>query len=97
MSQLADAFIAMPGGFGTFEELFETLTWAQIGIHCKPIGLLNPGGYFNPLLALVEHASLEGFIFPQHVHLLTHSPHPDILLAQLLQHEHPANMDIWAD
>ena len=56
MAELADAFLALPGGFGTFDELFEILTWAQLGIHRKPIGLLNISGYFDPLLALVEQA-----------------------------------------
>jgi uncharacterized protein (TIGR00730 family) len=70
MSNLADAFIALPGGFGTFDELFEIITWAQLGIHQKPIGLLNVADYFMPLLALVQHASSEGFIPPVHTNLL---------------------------
>ena len=59
MVELADAFIALPGGFGTFDELFETITWAQLGIHQKPIGVLNVAGYFDPFLALVERAVRE--------------------------------------
>jgi uncharacterized protein (TIGR00730 family) len=70
MSNLADAFIALPGGFGTFDELFEIITWAQLGIHQKPIGLLNVTSYFTPLLELVQHASDEGFISPVHTNLL---------------------------
>jgi hypothetical protein len=62
MADLADGFIALPGGYGTFDELFEIVTWAQIGIHEKPIGLLNVAGYFDPLLALVAHAAREGFV-----------------------------------
>src|SRR5438477_2940520 len=61
MADLSDGFIALPGGFGTFDELFEIITWAQLGLHNKPIGLLNAAGYFAPLLALVVHASTEGF------------------------------------
>ncbi len=70
MANLADAFIALPGGFGTFDELFEIITWAQLGIHQKPIGLLNVTNYFMPLLMLVQHASDEGFISPAHTSLL---------------------------
>jgi uncharacterized protein (TIGR00730 family) len=70
MSNLADAFIALPGGFGTFEELFEIITWAQLGIHEKPIALLNVANYFAPLLTLVQHASNEGFIPPAQTKLL---------------------------
>ena len=53
---ISDAFVALPGGYGTFEELFEILTWAQIGLHMKPVGILNSNRYFNPLLAAIEHA-----------------------------------------
>jgi hypothetical protein len=62
MAELSQGFIAMPGGFGTFEELFEILTWRQIRIHDKPLGLLNVAGYFDPLLALADHAVEEGFL-----------------------------------
>ena len=61
MADLADGFIALPGGLGTFDELFEILTWNQIGLHGKPVGLLNVAGYFDVLLALIEHAVREGF------------------------------------
>jgi len=62
MADLAHAFVAMPGGFGTFDELFEIVTWAQIAIHSKPVGLLDTDGYFGPLVALVDHAIAEGFV-----------------------------------
>lgn len=61
MGELADGFIALPGGMGTFEELFEVLSWAQIGIHTKPVGLLNVNGYYDPLLKLIQHSVKEGF------------------------------------
>ncbi|MDY7229464.1 TIGR00730 family Rossman fold protein [Hyalangium rubrum] len=64
MAKRADAFIAMPGGFGTFDELFEILTWGQLGLHQKPIGLLNVGGYFEPLQAMVRRGVEDGFIPP---------------------------------
>jgi uncharacterized protein (TIGR00730 family) len=62
MAQLADAFIALPGGLGTLEELFEVWTWAQLGLHTKPCGLLNTSRYYDPLIAFLDHARDEGFI-----------------------------------
>jgi len=62
MHELSDAFIALPGGYGTLDELFEALTWRQLGIHQKPIGLLNVDGYFDPLLRFVDHAREQGFV-----------------------------------
>ena len=97
MSVLADAFIALPGGYGTFEELFETLTWVQIGIHHKPVGLLNIAGYFDPLLALIEHACNEGFIFPEHLDLLVQSEVPQDLLHDLLNFHAPDGLDRWVN
>lgn len=70
MADLADAFVALPGGYGTLDELAEIVTWAQIGLHRKPIVLLNSEGYFNALLSYLEHASVEGFLQPQHRSLL---------------------------
>jgi hypothetical protein len=66
MTELADAFVALPGGFGTFDEVLEAVTWGQLGIHRKPIGLLNAGGYFDGLLRLIDHAIAEGFIDPRY-------------------------------
>ena len=62
MADLADAFVALPGGWGTWEEFFEVLTWAQLGLHRKPCGLLNVSGYFDPLLSFVDHSVREGFV-----------------------------------
>jgi uncharacterized protein (TIGR00730 family) len=70
MAELADAFVALPGGMGTFEELCEILTWAQLGIHRKPIGLLNVAGYWQPFVNLLDHAVEEGFLKPAHRELL---------------------------
>ncbi len=61
MAELSDAFVALPGGFGTLEELFEVITWSQLGLHSKPIGLLNTDGYFGPLLDFLSHVVVEGF------------------------------------
>src|SRR5947199_695253 len=66
MADRADAFVALPGGFGTCEEFFEVLTWGQLGIHDKPIGVLNVAGFFDPLLAWVERSLAEGFLRPEH-------------------------------
>lgn len=80
MYELAEGYIALPGGFGTFDELFETLTWAQIGVHAKPIGLLNVRGYFDPLWAMVLHAEREGFVFTEHRRMLCMAAEPAELL-----------------
>ncbi len=95
MSELADAFIALPGGYGTLEELFESLTWAQIGLHQKPIGLLNTLGYYDTLLKLVQHALSEGFIYAEHRTLLLSSAAPLELLDQIRKYEIPAGLDRW--
>ncbi len=89
MAQLADAFIALPGGFGTLEELFEVVTWGQLGYHHKPVGLLDVAGYFAPLLAFIDHAAATGFILPQYRPLLQHATDLDALLGQLAQVELP--------
>jgi uncharacterized protein (TIGR00730 family) len=70
MAELSDGFIAMPGGIGTMEEFFEVLSWAQLGIHNKPCGLLNVGGYYQPLVRFLDHAMDEDFLKPQHRSLL---------------------------
>ena len=92
---ISDAFIALPGGYGTFEELFEVLTWAQIGLHRKPVGLLNAEHYFDPLLAAIDHARVEGFMYAEHRGLFTHAAQPDALLEALESYQPPANLDLW--
>jgi uncharacterized protein (TIGR00730 family) len=89
MHELADGYIALPGGLGTFDELFETLTWAQTGAHEKAVGLLNVREYFNPLLAAVDHAVAEGFIFPEHRAVLCCDPEPEKLLDAMAAYVHP--------
>lgn len=88
MADEADAFIALPGGYGTFEELFEIVTWAQLGLHAKPIGILNVDGFFDGLLSLVDHAIAEGFILPSQRALLIESRSAGDLLDRLAAH-HP--------
>ena len=97
MLDLADAFIALPGGFGTFDEFFEALTLAQIGLHSKPIGLLDVNGYFNPLLEMVEHAIQEGFVYPEHRSLICSAESADELLAQLAAYQPPEGLSRWVD
>ena len=83
MAQLSDGFIALPGGIGTLEELFEMLTWLQLGFHQKPIGLLNVDGFYDGLLAFLNHTVAQGFLKPAHRQLLRESTDP-IELIQLL-------------
>jgi uncharacterized protein (TIGR00730 family) len=83
MSELSDGFIAMPGGMGTLEELFEMLTWSQLGIHCKPVGLFNVDGFYDGLVAFVRHQQEQGFVRPQHAALMLVEPEPDALIRRL--------------
>lgn len=83
MAERADAFVAMPGGLGTLEELFEILTWAQLGIHDKPVGLLNGLGYYDRLIAFLDHCLAEELVRPQHRALLKVARDPETLLDQL--------------
>jgi uncharacterized protein (TIGR00730 family) len=83
MASLADGFIALPGGFGTFEELFEVITWGQLGLQQKPIGLVNVEGFFDPIFELMDHAIREGFVTPEQRHVLVSSPSPSELLDRI--------------
>jgi uncharacterized protein (TIGR00730 family) len=86
MADLADGFVALPGGFGTADELFEILTWAQLGLHARPIGLLNVAGFFDPLLAWLDHMVADGFLRPEHRALLLTATEPEALLDRLLSY-----------
>lgn len=97
MIDLSDAFIALPGGFGTLEELFEILTWAQIGLHTNPVGILNINAYFDSLFVLIEHARSQGFIYDEHRSLLINGSDPDNLLDQITSYHPPANLDRWVN
>lgn len=97
MIELAGAFIALPGGYGTLEELFENLTWAQIGLHSKPIGLLNTLHYYDPLLHLVEHALQEKFIYDEHRTFFRTSEDPQTLLRQLRDAPPPPGENRWVN
>lgn len=97
MAAKSDAFIAMPGGFGTFEELFEVVTWGQLGIHRKAMGLLDVEGYFDALVALVERGVEEDFIPATHRDLLCADPDPRRLLDRLERYQVPDLGRKWAD
>jgi uncharacterized protein (TIGR00730 family) len=96
MADLADGFVALPGGWGTLDEFFEILTWGQLGLHRKPCGLLNVEGYFDGLLAFVEHSIAEGFLRREFAGTIRASSSPDELLDQLDSQRLPA-VDKWLD
>lgn len=94
MADLADAFVALPGGFGTLEELIEMLTWGQLRVHAKPCGVLNVDGYFDALLAFFDHAAEQGFLRAAHRRMLLSADKPAALLAKIRAYEAPA-LDKW--
>jgi uncharacterized protein (TIGR00730 family) len=96
MAELSDAFIALPGGIGTLEELFEVYTWAQLGIHSKPLGLIDVAGYYRPLVAFLDHAVQERFLRPETRTLLAVGEGLDDLLARLETWE-PVSVHKWID
>ena len=89
MADLADGFIALPGGFGTLEEVLEILTWAQLGLHRKPCGILNVCGYFDGLLGFLDHSVSEKFIEADHRSMLLLDTSPEALLAQFSRYQPP--------
>lgn len=95
MSDLADGFIALPGGFGTLDELFEIVTWAQLGIHTKPVVLLNSADYYRHLLASLRHAVDEGFIAPEHARLLVVTEDPEEAVEALLTYQPAVALPRW--
>ncbi len=97
MRDLADAFIVLPGGFGTLDELFSTLTLAQLGLHAKPIGLLNTRNYFDPLMEALQYALVEEFIYPEHLDLIRVEDEPDDLLAELRDYHQPDGLPRWIE
>ena len=97
MRELADAFIVLPGGYGTLDEFFSTLTLAQLGLHAKPIGLLNTRNYFDPLIATLQHALVEEFIYPEHLDLVVVEDEPVDLLAALEDYRQPDDLPRWVE
>ncbi len=97
MAELADAFIMLPGGFGTFDEFFEILTWAQIGIHTKPIGILNTAGYFDGMFRFLDDVEQQGFIYQDHRKLFQVDTEPSGLLVRMAEYRPPKELDKWVD
>ncbi len=96
MAELAHAFVALPGGMGTLEELAEILTWGQLGLHARPCGLLDVAGYYRPLIAFLDHAVAEGFVRPEHRRLLLVEGDGDALLDAFLAWR-PPQVERWID
>lgn len=95
MIELSDAFIALPGGFGTMDEMFEVLTWSQIGRHRKPCGFLNVDGYFDILINWIERAYQDRFIYEEHLHLFVEDDNPGKLVEKLASFQFPDNLERW--
>ncbi len=96
MAELSDGFIALPGGFGTFDELFEILTWAQLSVHDKPVGMLDVGGFFKPLQAMVDRAVEEGFVPAGNLNLFQRSESLPALLDWMREYR-PQPVPKWLD
>ncbi len=97
MADRADAFVALPGGFGTCDELFEILTWGQLGIHKKPVAVLNVAGFFTPLLSWLDHVVAEGLLRPKHRELLLVADTVPELLAKLAAWAPPEPTTKWVE
>ncbi len=97
MASLADGFVGLPGGLGTLEEVFEVLTWAQLGIHRKPVGLVDVDGYWAGLRAFVRHAATEGFVRPEYAGLLLVEPSPTALLDRFAAWQPSTESPAWLD
>ncbi|WOO35862.1 TIGR00730 family Rossman fold protein [Anaerocolumna sp. AGMB13020] len=97
MFELSDGFIALPGGIGTYEEVFEILSWAQIGIHHKPVGFLNAEDFFSPLFRLLQHTVHAGFMNPKNLSLFRYSSDPLTLVEELELYEPPVLATKWLE
>ena len=95
MHETADAFISLPGGIGTMDELFETITWAQINLHNKPIGLLNTKQFYDPVAQLIDHLHAQKFIYDEHKILIVKEEDPETLLERIFRFEAPDGLDRW--
>jgi uncharacterized protein (TIGR00730 family) len=96
MAEISDGFVALPGGFGTFEEFCEIVTWAQLGLHAKPVGLLNIASYFDPLIGQFDRAVAEGFADIQNRNFILHETDPERLLDLMESYEAP-RVQQWID
>lgn len=96
MAELADGFVALPGGLGTLEELLEIWTWAQLGLHRKPCALLDVAGYYTPLVRFLDHATAEGFIRPAQRDILLVAADAALLVERMMRYE-PPELERWLD
>jgi uncharacterized protein (TIGR00730 family) len=96
MADLSDAFVAMPGGVGTLEELFEAYTWAQLGYHQKPVAVLNIDGFYDPLIAMLKHTVQEGFMRESYLDVLQFDSNPAELIGKLQRYQ-PILADKWVE
>jgi len=96
MAELSDGFIALPGGWGTFDEFCEILTWAQLGLHRKPCGILNVEGYYDPLLKMFDHSVAEGFLKPEYRPMVIAAAEPEELIAKMKSYRAPS-LDKWIE
>jgi uncharacterized protein (TIGR00730 family) len=96
MADLADAFVALPGGLGTLEEFMEIWTWAQLGIHAKPCGLVNAAGYYDRLIGMVDHMVDEGLVRKLHRELIVVDADPERLMSRIEAHV-PPELERWLD
>ena len=96
MSELSEGFVMLPGGIGTLEEFFEVLSWAQLGVHSKPCGLLNVEDYYEPLLAFLDHAVVRGFLSEQHRSMVLVKTEPELLLKAFARYQAPEVAE-WID
>lgn len=97
MAELSNGFISLPGGLGTYEELFEVLSWAQLGIHKKPIGLLNVSNFFDPLLHMIQNTCTEGFMSELNIKLISISDNPSLLIEKMKNYTPPLMENKWRE
>ncbi|GLX69856.1 TIGR00730 family Rossman fold protein [Paenibacillus glycanilyticus] len=97
MSELSDGYIALPGGLGTFEELFEVASWAQLGIHKKPVGILNVKGFYQPIADMLNHAVSAGFMRDTNLGLMLFEANAAVLLDQMAAYTAPEQANKWAE
>ena len=93
--EISDGFIALPGGYGTMDEFFQTVTWSQIGLHSKPVGLLNINGYYDLLHAFLQQVEAKGFMYSGHTSLYAIESDPEMLLAAMEDYSPPENLTQW--
>jgi uncharacterized protein (TIGR00730 family) len=97
MIDLSEGFIALPGGYGTMDEFFQTVTWAQIGLHHKPIGLLNIDGYYDRLVSFMHHMEAEGFMYAGHNNLYVVEDTPETLIEAMIAYRPPHELNKWVE